>query len=43
MLSSDSVMLYYMPNAELFLLPQNMSQIHGLLCCFRLGLLSGVS
>ena len=43
MLSSDSVMLYYMPNAELFLLPQNTSQIHGLHCCFRLGLLSGVS
>jgi len=43
MLSSDSVLLYYMPNAELFLLPQNSSQIQGLHCCFRLGLLSDVS
>jgi predicted membrane metal-binding protein len=32
-----------MPNAELFLVPQNTSQIYGLHCCFRLGLLSGVS
>jgi hypothetical protein len=43
MLSSDSVMLYYMPSAELFLLPHNTSQIHGLHCCFRPGLLSVVS
>ena len=32
-----------MPNAELFLLPQNTSQIYGLHCYFRLCLLSGVS